>query len=241
MNPTTANIKNNIFTKSLVTCLLLFSFLACKKEQPPTPITCEEGIYIGDFDLSESTLNFLPYPDSLRQIVFLDSASNEIVLDFRKDPIQVFRQENEQTCSVDTNQIILYTGDFENQKFYLESNAENIFIWGVLANSDWGIIRGNPPREYIYLLVDNLFVEADGSSVFILRNDEHIFKNQRLSQLDTFVINNQTFHDVYTYDNSDLYAPLNIHYQFYVNKTHGIVGMVNPETNVKLSFDRFEY
>ena len=219
--------------------ILGFLQLSCNKnDEIPILVECEVSTFLGDFNLSEKSITFFPYQE-FTKLVFNDSLGNETIFDLDVGEIISKDVEFHLPCESDTSIKTKYNLFAETY----EINLNNHELGHSLKITMYTGTKNSNLRNYekIDRISVSLQIDQDTSfysSLLIMRNDEDEFVHTRLTFLDNFEINDKIFYNVYTYDNSISSNFPN--YRIYINKEYGLVGIINPEIGLQLSFNRLE-
>ena len=233
--------------------LILFLFNGCSQDDDAVVIIepelidnteeCEEIASLGIFQLLEESRRFIPYPDSIKRIIFIDSSGQELagLVRFYDDESNSTTQSGyDSECPIDTTVLIRYNYKPVKRRFSIEIREIDISISVYLTPSLTPLSseeRYITDMCYIYL---NSPIFGTTNSYMSIVVDKRTNPNPRdnFSLYKTaYQVGDSVFEDVYinSIDEED-------DYEILYSENFGLLGIrTTKEPRFELVYNRIEF
>ena len=249
---TIRNIKMKHLKINLI-FLLLLTLFSCKKkdclENEIKEVECPETIDLGEFFMSDESLNFIPYDDSIQRIIFSDSTGNEIIGEVIRFDLSLSQTtlDNEYVCPQDSTQKFEYI--LKRQWKGIEININELDI-KLRFNLFVSVSRGDQISDA--LKPDSLFlaeyfnihlqtpidtITSSNSRISITVNPRnHPIANIDTPNSDEYNLHGKEYYDVY----HQTYPIQEGEYKILYNKSLGLIGIENHDKSTSIKYEYVE-
>ncbi len=228
--------------------LLFFAmilFFSCQKEEVIV-VDCPKFVDLGDFHLVDSSVDYMPYDETVQRIVFTDSLGNEFKAEVNsyKFGLGSILHLKEYPCEEDSMQMFQYTSMSESK--HIEAVIEELDI-KINLNLSVYVVRGellnqNPDSLF---MTDQINVTLRTPMTSTTPNTQlNIIVDSRNSTIastavpnsEVYTMHGVDFYDVYYLDTMIPSGKFNILY----NAEKGLIGFENQDKSISLKYEYVE-
>lgn len=240
---------NNII--KLLILIFSISIFACNGEDEieETPIDCTETIDLGEFLLTESSLDFWPYNSSISKVVFSDNLGNEFVGEITKYSENFATLNSEEEVD---NMGTLIDCTFRSKTQFLSMRFElteldlTIFLRLSISVTRKEVFDGIITTPLDDVLLNDRFSlglttpigETNPNSQYVIIVDarNHPVAMTEYPNSETYEFHGKVFQEVYHIEDEIEEGKFNLFY----NAEFGVIGVESADKSISLKYERVE-